>query len=76
MAAVKDEFQERARLAAEAQELARGYSNDFGSAARTALLIGIAGIAIMCLAWLITGPEFNHNSSPPPLAPVIVHPSR
>jgi hypothetical protein len=71
-----DEYVERARLAFENQEMARGFFRNYRGLAAAALAIGLAGIVVMWLVWLLAGPELNHNSTPPPPQPVVVRPAR
>jgi hypothetical protein len=52
----QDEFAERARLAAENQEIARDYLRQLGCRARVAFLIGLAGVLAMWLIWTLYRP--------------------
>ena len=70
----EDEFEKRARLAAEAQEIERAYRNNFRHTAQTALLLGIGGIAIMFIAYTVSVMNFGPTSQLPPQPPQ-VHPA-
>lgn len=49
-----DEFEERARRVAEAQEVARDYSGLWGRAAVRAFTLGFAGILLLLMVWILS----------------------
>jgi hypothetical protein len=57
-----DEFEQRARRAAEAQEIRREYHRECGGRALRAFLLAACGVLAMWAAWkMATSDAYEHN---------------
>jgi len=61
-----DEFARRARIAAEAQDMAREYSQRMAFSAKVVLGLGLAGALLIGLLWSLFRPSSDQPGEPTP----------